>query len=143
MSRSSSPGGAASLQLYNKKSFKLRPAFTSFRRGRAVAGGEGGQERHRDFAPTGLGIFRSFGYKDIAPIGVCGGRRRTCVRLWDTRLGQYWGATPTRFRGWFPPGCTFGTDGPCAWAKATRERSSRVKQHKSASGNTTLKFLPM
>ncbi len=25
-----------------------------------------------------------------------------CVRLRDTRLGQYWGPTPTRFRGWFP-----------------------------------------
>jgi hypothetical protein len=38
-------------------------------------------------------------------------------------------------------GCTLGTDGPRAWAKATFERSNSVPRHKSASGRTTLKFL--
>jgi len=40
-------------------------------------------------------------------------------------------------------GCTFGTEAPSACLKCTLERSSSVPRQRSASGNTTLKFLCM
>lgn len=43
----------------------------------------------------------------------------------------------------FMRGWTLGTEGPFAWAKAAFERSISVPRHKSASGRTTLKFLPI
>ncbi len=45
--------------------------------------------------------------------------------------------------GFFARGCTSGTAGPRACLKCTGARSNSVPRDKSASGNTTLKFLLM
>src|SRR5271170_5558509 len=74
-------------------------------------------------------------------------RSRRCSRLMEVSFTRtqdnFFAAAARILNGWLPRGCTFGTDGPCACAKASLERSGSVLQHKSANGSTTLKFLRM